>query len=167
MKARLITLNVNGEEHSVIVDDRDTLLHVLRKRFLLTGTKEACGTGECGACTVLLDGKPVLACLTLAVAAQERSITTIEGLAQEGKLTPLQQAFIEYGAVQCGFCSPGMILSATSLLEERPRAGRAEIQKALEGNLCRCTGYNKIIEAIETVRDSQNAKGHRKENTED
>jgi aerobic carbon-monoxide dehydrogenase small subunit len=167
MKARLITLNVNNEKHSVIADDRETLLYVLRKRLLLTGTKEACGTGECGACTVLLDGKPVLACLTLAVAARGKKITTIEGLAQEGKLTPLQKAFVDHGAVQCGFCSPGMILSAASLLEENPRASRAEIQKALEGNLCRCTGYNKIIEAIEAVRDAQHAKGHRKENTED
>jgi aerobic carbon-monoxide dehydrogenase small subunit len=155
MKRRLITLTVNDEDHAVTVDDRDTLLHVLRNRLFLTGAKEACGTGECGACTVLLDGKPVLACLTLAVAAQGKSIRTIEGLAHDGNLTLLQKAFIEYGAVQCGFCTPGMILSATSLLEEDPYATRSEIEKALEGNLCRCTGYNKIIEAIESVRDAQ------------
>jgi aerobic-type carbon monoxide dehydrogenase small subunit (CoxS/CutS family) len=167
MKARLITLNVNGEERSVIADDRDTLLHVLREKLSLTGTKEACGTGECGACTVLVDGRPVLACLTLAIEAQGKSITTIEGVAHEGKLSPLQRAFIEHGSVQCGFCTPGMILSASSLLAENPFATRAEIQKALEGNLCRCTGYNKIIEAIERVRDAQHGKGDWKEDTQD
>ena len=150
---RLIHLLVNGEEHAVMVEDRDMLLDVLRDRLFLTGTKEGCGTGECGACTVLVDGKPVLACLMLAINAPGKKITTIEGLAVDGKLSPLQQAFVEYGAVQCGFCSPGMILSATALLSKNPSPTREEIQKALEGNLCRCTGYNKIVEAVESVRD--------------
>ena len=150
---RLIHLTVNGEEHATTVEDRSTLLDVLRDKLFLTGTKEGCGTGECGACTVLVDGKPVLACLMLAINASGKKITTIEGLAVDGKLSPLQQAFVEFGAVQCGFCSPGMILSATALLAENPAPSREEVQKALEGNLCRCTGYNKIVEAIESVRD--------------
>jgi len=150
---RLIHLTVNGEEHATTVEDRSTLLDVLRDKLFLTGTKEGCGTGECGACTVLIDGKPVLACLMLAINASGKKITTIEGLAVDGKLSPLQQAFVEFGAVQCGFCSPGMILSATALLAENPAPSREEVQKALEGNLCRCTGYNKIVEAIESVRD--------------
>jgi len=153
VKSIPITLYINEETHEVLVRNRDTLLEVLRNKLSLTGTKEACGTGECGACTVLIDGAPVLACLTLAIEAQGRKITTIEGLSADGKLTRMQRAFIEHGAVQCGFCTPGMILVATSLLANNPAAGRKEIQKALEGNLCRCTGYNKIIEAIEHVRD--------------
>ena len=148
----MIHLLVNEEEHAVMVEDRDTLLDVLRDKLFLTGTKEGCGTGECGACTVLVDGKPVLACLMLAINAPGKKITTIEGLAVGGKLSPLQQAFVDHGAVQCGFCSPGMILSAAALLRRHPSPTRQEIQKALEGNLCRCTGYNKIIEAIEHVR---------------
>jgi aerobic carbon-monoxide dehydrogenase small subunit len=151
---RLIRLTVNEEEHAVIVEDRDTLLDVLRDKLFLTGTKEGCGTGECGACTVLVEGKPVLACLMLAINAPGKKITTIEGLAVGGKLSPLQQAFVDRGAVQCGFCSPGMILSATALLRKNPSPTREEIQKILEGNLCRCTGYNKIVEAIEHVRES-------------
>lgn len=149
---RIISLIVNGEEHPVTVDDRDTLLDVLRDKLSLTGAKEGCGTGECGACTVLLDGRPVLACLTLAVGVAGKKITTIEGLAVNGRLSPLQRAFIDHGAVQCGFCSPGMILSATALLSSNATPSRQEIQKALEGNLCRCTGYNKIIDAIESVK---------------
>jgi carbon-monoxide dehydrogenase small subunit len=145
-------LVVNGEEHAVMLEDRNTLLDVLRDKLLLTGTKEGCGTGECGACIVLVDGKPVLACLMLAINASGKKITTIEGLAVDGKLSPLQQAFVELGVVQCGFCSPGMILSTTALLYENRSPTREEIQKALEGNLCRCTGYNKIVEAIESVR---------------
>ena len=153
-RVRIIHLTVNEEEHSILIEDRETLLEVLRDKLSLTGTKEGCGTGECGSCTVLLDGEPVLACLTLAIEAEGKGITTIEGLAKAGRLTPVQKAFIEYGAVQCGFCTPGMILSATALLAKNPSATREEIQKALEGNLCRCTGYNKIIEAIEKVRDT-------------
>ncbi len=167
MKDVPITLNVNGEEYTVVVDHRDTLLYALREKLFLTGTKEACGTGECGACTVLMDGSPVLSCLTLAVEAQGRKITTIEGLSTGGALTDVQQAFIDHGAIQCGFCTPGMVLSAASLLAEIPSPSRAEIQKALEGNLCRCTGYNKIIEAIENVRDKRNGADDRQEGAED
>ncbi len=158
---KLIHLVVNGEERAVVVQEWETLLEVLREKLLLTGTKEGCGTGECGACTVLVDGKPVLACLMLAMNALGKTITTIEGLAVRGELSPLQRAFVEFGAVQCGFCSPGMILSATALLAENRSPTREEIQKALEGNLCRCTGYNKIIEAVENVRDSYHDKGSR------
>ncbi len=152
---QIIPLNVNGEEHLVAVDDRDTLLDVLRNKLSLTGAKEGCGTGECGSCTVLLDGQPVLACLTLAIGVVGKKITTIEGLAAGGKLNPLQRAFIDHGAVQCGFCSSGMIVSATALLSVNARPSRQDIQSALEGNLCRCTGYNKIIEAIESVKDQK------------
>ena len=152
---KLVQLFVNGEEHTIIVDDRDTLLDVLRNKLFLTGTKEGCGIGQCGACTVLIDGYAALSCLTLAVEDQGKRITTIEGLSRDGKLTPLQEAFIARGAVQCGFCSPGMILSATALLKRNPTPTRQQIQKALEGNLCRCTGYNKIIEAVESVRDNR------------
>jgi carbon-monoxide dehydrogenase small subunit len=156
MEGVKITLKVNDEEHQVIVDERSTLLEVLRDKLLLSGAKEACSTGECGACTVLVENKAVLSCLILAIEAEGKSITTIEGLARDGNLTKLQQAFIDKGAIQCGFCSPGMILSATALLLETPFPNRIEIQKALEGNLCRCTGYNKIVEAIESGRDKQN-----------
>ncbi len=152
---KIITLTVNGEEHLVPVEDRDTLLDVLRNRLSLTGAKEGCGTGECGSCTVLLDGQPVFACLTLAVGVVGKKITTIEGLAVNGKLSPLQRAFIDHGAVQCGFCSSGMILSATTLLSANAKPSRQDIRKALEGNICRCTGYNKIIEAIESVKDQK------------
>jgi carbon-monoxide dehydrogenase small subunit len=147
-----ITLNVNGEERAVMVRPRDTLLSILRNTLGLTGTKEACGTGECGSCTVLIDGMAVLACLTLAVEAEGKNIITIESLSKNGKLNTLQEAFIAHGAVQCGFCTPGMLLSATALLSANPNPSRQDIQKALEGNICRCTGYNKIIEAIESVR---------------
>jgi len=146
-----ITLHINNEDHEAMVEARDTLLDVLRERLHLTGTKEACGTGECGACTVLIDGRAVLACLTLAIEAQGKEITTIEGIAENGTFSLLQKAFIDHGAIQCGFCTPGMILSATALLKENTAPTRREIQKALEGNLCRCTGYNKIIGAIESI----------------
>jgi carbon-monoxide dehydrogenase small subunit len=152
---RLIRLNVNEEEHLVVVEDRNTLLEVLRNILGLTGAKEGCGTGECGACTVLVDGQSMLACLTLAVDVEGKKIKTIEGLAVDGKLSPVQQAFIDFGAVQCGFCTPGMILSATALLSVNPNASRQDIQKALEGNICRCTGYNKIVDAIESVREKE------------
>lgn len=155
MKKTTIALKVNNVEYNVIIGPRDTLLEVLRQKLFLTGAKEACGTGECGSCTVLMDGKPVLACLTLAIEAKGKKIVTIEGLSEDGKLSPLQQAFINHGAVQCGFCTPGMILSATALLNDNPSPTREEIMKALEGNLCRCTGYNKIIEAVESVKERE------------
>ncbi len=139
---------VNGNPHTIEVEPQQTLLEVLRNDLGLTGTKEGCGKGECGSCTVLLDGKAVNSCLVLAVTAEGKKITTIEGLTTERGLDPLQEAFIEHGAIQCGFCSPGMILSAKALLEENPRPTEEEVRAAIAGNLCRCTGYAKIVEAI-------------------
>ncbi|MBI4633454.1 MAG: (2Fe-2S)-binding protein [Deltaproteobacteria bacterium] len=155
---RLIELTVNGELHELAVEPQATLLDVLREQLGLTGTKEGCGTGECGSCTVLLAGRPVLSCLVLAMECQGQEVTTIEGLSVDGRLTPVQQAFQDRGAVQCGFCTPGMVLAATALLTENPRPSEAEIKKGLEGNLCRCTGYNKIIEAVKLAAESFNQK---------
>jgi aerobic-type carbon monoxide dehydrogenase small subunit (CoxS/CutS family) len=146
-----IVLNVNGEDLEISVDPRRTLLEVLREELDLTGAKEGCGLGSCGACTVLIDNEPILSCLTLAVEVQNRAIVTIEGLLKDGHLDPLQKSFIESGAIQCGFCTPGMILSAKALLMEKEGPSREEIQEALSGNLCRCTGYNKIILAVEAL----------------
>jgi aerobic carbon-monoxide dehydrogenase small subunit len=143
-----LSLKVNGEAYALEVDPRRTLLEVLRNELNLTGTKEGCGNGECGACTVLLDGRPANACLVLALQARGKEITTIEGLSRDGTLHPLQEAFISRGAVQCGFCTPGMILSAKALLDRNPRPGEREVREALTGNLCRCTGYQKIVEAV-------------------
>ena len=147
----LITCTVNGEEMSALADTRDTLLDLLRDRLGLTGTKEGCGNGNCGTCTVLIDGAPVNACLVLALEAPGRDITTIEGLAAEGELHPLQQAFVENGATQCGFCTPGIVLAAKALLDANPTPTEHEIRHAIAGNLCRCTGYGKIVEAIAAV----------------
>jgi carbon-monoxide dehydrogenase small subunit len=148
VKSRLIALSVNGESHEVPVKPRHTLLEVIREAIGLTGTKDGCESGTCGACTVLLDGKPVLSCLTLALDCDGKSVTTIEGLAEGEKLSALQEAFVDQGGVQCGFCTPGMILSATALLKAIAKPSDHEIKKALEGNLCRCTGYNSIIAAV-------------------
>ncbi|MBU1054087.1 MAG: (2Fe-2S)-binding protein [Proteobacteria bacterium] len=148
---QVIELKVNGESYETAVDPHRTLLEVLRENLGLTGSKEGCDLGACGACTVIMDGKSVLACLTLAAAAHGKEITTIEGLAKEGKLNPLQQNFVDYGAIQCGYCTPGMILSAKAMLDENPKPTRAEIKRGISGNLCRCTGYTKIIEAIEVT----------------
>ena len=145
---QLISLLVNGETHEVAVEAHTTLLEVLREKLGFTGAKDACGTGECGSCTILLDGKPVVACLILAVDCQSMDITTIEGISRGDRLSSVQQSFQDTGAVQCGFCTPGMVLSATALLAENPKPTEREIKKALEGNLCRCTGYNKILEAV-------------------
>lgn len=144
----LITCTVNGEEHSVLADTRDTLLDLLRERIGLTGTKEGCGNGNCGACTVLIGGAPVTACLMLAQEAPHHDIVTIEGISDYGKLHPIQQALIERGGTQCGFCTPGIVLSAKSLLDDNPNPTAQEIRHAIAGNLCRCTGYDKIVEAI-------------------
>ncbi len=152
---RLIQLRVNGELHEVMVAPWKTLLQVIRDDIGLTGAKEACGTGECGACTVLVNGKPVNSCLVLAVEAQGKDILTIEGLAPGDKLHPLQDAFIKHGAIQCGFCTPGMLLSAKALLDDNPQPTEEEIRDAISGNLCRCTGYNKIVEAILGVAQSK------------
>ena len=145
---RKIKLLVNGTLHEVEVSPWRTLLEVLREDLALTGTKHGCDMGTCGACTVIMDGKTVLSCLTLAVDAQGKEITTIEGLAQGTELHPLQEAFIDCGGVQCGFCTPGMVLSAKVLLDQKPMPTVEEVKKAIGGNLCRCTGYMKIIEAI-------------------
>ena len=146
----LLTCTVNGEEQSVLADTRDTLLDLLRDRLGLTGTKEGCGNGNCGTCTVLMDGAPINACLVLALEAPGRAITTIEGLAA-GDLHALQQALVQHGGTQCGFCTPGIVLSAKALLDENPRPSEAQIRHAIAGNLCRCTGYGKIVEAIAAV----------------
>jgi carbon-monoxide dehydrogenase small subunit len=145
---RRIELKVNGELFDLEIDEHRTLLEVLRENLELTGTKQSCDEGNCGACTVLLDGKPANSCLLLAVEAQGKEITTIEGLAVGGKLHPVQEAFVAKGAIQCGFCTPGMILSTEALLDENPKPTEEEVRKALEGNLCRCTGYQKIVEAV-------------------
>jgi aerobic carbon-monoxide dehydrogenase small subunit len=146
-----IELTVNEESRQVEVEPQTTLLELLREGLHLTGTKEGCGLGDCGTCVVLVDGKPVNACLMLAVDAKDRRITTIEGLAKDGKLHPLQKSFIAEGAVQCGFCSPAMILSAKALLDENPHPGEEEIKKALSGVLCRCGSYKKIITAVQAA----------------
>ncbi|MFH1135072.1 MAG: (2Fe-2S)-binding protein [Pseudomonadota bacterium] len=144
----VIDLRVNGEDHELLIPANLTLLEVLREKLELTGTKEGCGEGVCGSCSVLLDGRPVRSCLTLAAEAQGKNITTIEGLAEDGRLHPLQEAFIEHGAIQCGFCTPGMILTAKAFLDHNPRPDEDQAKKAVEANICRCTGYVKIVEAI-------------------
>ena len=149
----VLSLDVNGERHELLVPVHKTLLEVLREEMQLTGTKHGCELGECGTCTVLIDGKPQLSCLVLPIQIQGRAITTIEGLAYGSKLHPLQAAFAELGAAQCGYCSPGILLSARALLEDNPRPKRDEIREALAGNLCRCTGYVKILEAIELAAE--------------
>jgi len=144
-----VTLNVNGEAREALVPVHKTLLEVLREDLGLTGTKHGCELGECGTCTVLVDGEPVLSCLALPVEAEGAQITTVEGMAEGGRLHPLQQAFAELGAAQCGYCTPGILLTATALLAERPSPTRTEVKEALAGNLCRCTGYTKILDAVE------------------
>ncbi|MEI6135304.1 MAG: (2Fe-2S)-binding protein [Desulfomonile sp.] len=146
---KIIRLTVNGEPLEAAVAQNQTLVQFLREDLGLTGTKHGCGLGDCGACTVILDGKAVNSCLVLAIQANGSEVLTIEGLAENGKLHPLQQAFVDKGAIQCGFCTPGMILSAKALLEEKPNPTELEIRTALSGNLCRCTGYQKIVEAID------------------
>ena len=145
----VLTLDVNGEARQLLVPSHKTLLEVLREDMQLTGTKHGCELGECGTCTVLIDGKPQLSCLLLPIQLEGRAITTIEGMANGSDLHPLQVAFAELGAAQCGYCTPGILLAARSLLEENPRPARDEIREALAGNLCRCTGYTKILQAVE------------------
>lgn len=147
-------IKVNGQEHEFAFEPWHTLLDVLRNTLGLTGTKEGCGTGNCGSCTVLLDGKAVNSCLVFAVEVEGKEITTIEGLANSGELHPLQKAFIDEGAVQCGFCTPGMILTAKAFLDSHPHPNETQIRQAIAGNLCRCTGYDKIVRAIMRVANS-------------
>jgi len=144
-----LTLRINGETRDVIAPTHKTLLELLREDLGLTGTKHGCELGECGTCTVLVDGTPVLSCLTLPVEVQDRDVTTIEGLAQGGELHPLQTAFSELGAAQCGYCTPGMVLAAKALLDRNPSPTPEDISQWLAGNLCRCTGYAKILEAVD------------------
>jgi len=148
---QLITLVVNGDPYEVLAKPSDTLLYVLREKLGFTGAKHGCDTGKCGSCTVLLDGKPIRSCLAFAISVRNREMTTIEGLAKNGDLHPIQKAFIDHGAVQCGFCTPGMILFTKSFLEENPNPTEEEIRKALTANICRCTGYVKIIEAVKAA----------------
>jgi carbon-monoxide dehydrogenase small subunit len=151
---QLHTLTVNGERREVAFEPYKTLLEVLREDLNLTGTKHGCELGECGACTVLVDGIPVMSCIYLAVEAAGRDVTTVEGLADGGEPTPLQHAFARTGGAQCGYCTPGMLMSATALLNRNPAPTRSEIREALAGNLCRCTGYTKIYEAVELAAEA-------------
>lgn len=146
---KLISLTINNEEYELAVAPNQTLVEVLRYELGLTGTKQGCGVGDCGTCTVIMDGKPVNSCLVLAVQANGRHVLTIEGMQTDQGLHPIQQAFVDDGAIQCGFCSPGMILTAKSLLDQNPKPNESEIRMAISGNLCRCTGYQKIVEAIQ------------------
>jgi len=155
----LITLHVNGERREIAAAPHHTLLEVLREDLGLIGTKHGCELGECGACTVLIDGLPSLSCLVLPVEVQESEITTIEGVETSGKLHPLQETFAELGAAQCGYCTPGILLSGIALLRDHPQPTRTQMQEALAGNLCRCTGYTKIYEAVEAAAQRITAKG--------
>ena len=151
MDKEKISLKVNGKVYELEVYPHKTLLEVLRNELGLTGAKEGCGEGACGACTIIQDGKPIRSCLALAVEAQGKDILTIEGLAKDGRLHPLQESFIQHGAIQCGFCTSGMILTSKALLEENPQPSERAIREWISGNLCRCTGYAKIIEAIQAA----------------
>ena len=166
---QIIKLTVNNQEYELLVASNKTLLEVIRDDLGLTGTKKGCDSGECGACTVLLDDMPVLSCITLACEADGRQIQTVEGLTKDGELHPVQKAFIEHGAIQCGFCTPAMLLTAEALLKEHPQPTLEEVRTAISGNICRCTGYVKIIKAIKeasetTKKDTNDAKllGNRK-----
>jgi carbon-monoxide dehydrogenase small subunit len=156
MKVRL-SLTVNDEPVEVLVDDYKTLLEVLREDMGLTGTKHGCELGECGACAVLMDGQPVLSCLLLAVESDNCVVGTVEGLATGGRLHPLQESFADAGAAQCGYCTPGILMTAKALLDREPHPTRDQIREALSGNLCRCTGYHQIIEAIEVAAERAGA----------
>jgi aerobic-type carbon monoxide dehydrogenase small subunit (CoxS/CutS family) len=155
---QLLTLKVNGEEHEVWVPVHKTLLEVLREDLHLTGTKHGCELGECGTCTILVDGEPVLSCLALPVEVQESEIVTVEGLARPGAPHPLQTAFADLGAAQCGYCTPGILVTAKALLDHDPYPSRQEIREALAGNLCRCTGYTKILDAVELAAERMKSR---------
>ena len=153
-----IDLTVNGERYELEVGPQETLVEVLRERLHLTGTKEGCGIGDCGTCIVLLEGVPVNSCLVLAVDVKGRQVSTVEGLAGEGGLHPLQESFLEKGAIQCGFCTPAMVMSGKALLDQNPRAGEEEIKRALSGVLCRCGSYKKIVEAVKAAGEKMGGK---------
>jgi aerobic carbon-monoxide dehydrogenase small subunit len=153
----LVTSTVNSQEHTVLADTRDTLLDLLRERIGLTGTKEGCGNGNCGTCTVIVDGEAINACLVLALEAPGRDIVTIEGLSPGGRLHPIQQALVEHGGTQCGFCTPGIVLSAKVLLDSNPNPTALEVRHAIAGNICRCTGYDKIVDAVMAAAGAQQA----------
>ncbi|MCK4656658.1 MAG: (2Fe-2S)-binding protein [candidate division Zixibacteria bacterium] len=150
---KIVSVTVNGVLHELAVEPRRTLLELLREDLGLTGTKKGCGIGDCGTCTVLLDGVATFSCLTLAIQADGCSVETVEGLAEDGKLNRLQQAFVDHGAIQCGFCSPGMLMTATELLRRSDNPNEQDIRRAISGNLCRCTGYQKIVEAIKAASE--------------
>lgn len=152
---QLIQLTVNGETHDLVVPPTRTLLDVIRDNLGLTGTKRGCDLGACGACAVLLDGRPVNACLVLAVEAAGQEIVTIEAIASGGRLHPVQEAFVQQGAVQCGFCTPGLVVTVKALLDERPNASESEIREAISGNICRCTGYVKVLDAVRAAAREQ------------
>ena len=152
---KIINLTVNGDTYELAIEPWRTLLEVLRENLGFTGTKKSCGLGTCGACTVIINGSPVLACLTLAFEVEGIDILTIEGISQKGSLHPIQESFIKHGAIQCGHCTPGMIMSAKGLLDKNPHPNKDEIKKALAGNFCRCTGYKKIVEAVEAVSEGK------------
>jgi len=149
-----IRLRVNGEDYEVFIEPHKFLSDVLREELNLTGVKEGCQTGECGTCTVLIDGETVRSCLTLAVQVGDREVTTIEGMAKDGELHPIQQAFIDHFAIQCGYCTPGMVLTTKALLDRNPDPTEAEVREALSGNLCRCTGYVQIVEAVLAAKET-------------
>ena len=153
---RVLSFTLNGDPIEVVCKDNMTLLDLLREKLGLTGTKKGCEQGECGACTVMLDGKPVNSCCTLAVECEGRDVVTVEGIAKNGQLHPIQKQFIEKWALQCGYCTPGMIMSAKALLDVNPHPTELEIREAIEGNLCRCTGYAKIVEAIQAAAAEMN-----------
>ncbi|MBM2827273.1 MAG: (2Fe-2S)-binding domain protein [Dehalococcoidia bacterium] len=158
MAKQIFHLRVNGRDYEVYTEPNRPLLEVVREELGLTGSKEGCGTGDCGACTMLFDGRIVTSCLSLVGEAEGVEVTTIEGIAKDGELHPVQKAFVEHGALQCGFCIPGMIVSSYALLERNPNPTEHEIREGIAGNLCRCTGYTKIVEAIESASASMHGR---------
>ena len=160
VKKEIVSFKINGRSYEVIITPNTTLYELLKEHLDMTGTKHSCGVGQCGSCTVLVDGNPTLACSTLAIAVRDKEILTIEGLAKGTQLHPLQQAFVDEGAIQCGFCTPGMIMMAKALLDGNPEPTRQEVREGLGGNLCRCTGYVKIIDAVLAAAEAMRKGGN-------